>query len=94
MPPTNKPQIPFAQNVLSREGECLWEKLKRKREEARAKAVSDAIDKQLKHWGLEKNRRGRKAKILLLGQSESGQFFSWVFSDPYLKTAPRKVHIN
>ena len=76
MPPepatAEKPPNPFTQNVLSRESKSLWEMMKRRREGARAKAASDAIDKQLKQ-DLEMHRRERETKILLLGQSGSGQ---------------------
>jgi hypothetical protein len=48
MPSVEKPPNPFIQDALFYEGESPEEMLRRKREEARAKEVSDAIDEQLR----------------------------------------------
>lgn len=64
---------PFIHDPLPREGESPQEKAAREREEARAKAVSDAIDEQIKQDKVAFKRYQKAIKILLLGQSESGR---------------------
>ena len=63
---------PFIHGPLPREDESPQEKSLREQEEARAKAVSDAIDEQIKQDKVAFKRYQRAIKILLLGQSESG----------------------
>lgn len=63
---------PFIHDPLPREDESPQEKSLREQEEARAKAVSDAIDEQIKQDKVAFKRYQRAIKILLLGQSESG----------------------
>lgn len=64
---------PFIHGFLPREDESLQERTLREQEEARAKAVSDAIDEQIKQDKAVFKRYQKAVKILLLGQSESGQ---------------------
>jgi len=64
---------PFIHGPLPYENESPQERTLREQEEARAKAVSDAIDEQIKHDKVAFRRYQKAIKILLLGQSESGQ---------------------
>jgi len=63
---------PFILGPLPREGESPQERSQREQEEAQAKAVSDAIDEQIKQDKVAFKRYQKAVKILLLGQSESG----------------------
>ena len=71
MPSTSSPN-PFIHGPLPREDESPEEKALREQEEARAKAVSDAIDEQIKQDRAAFRKYQKAIKILLLGQSESG----------------------
>ncbi|KAF9653935.1 G-alpha-domain-containing protein [Thelephora ganbajun] len=64
---------PFIHGLLPHEGESPQERTRREQEEARAKAVSDAIDEQIKQDKVAFKRYQKAVKILLLGQSESGK---------------------
>ena len=64
---------PFISDSLPRKDETPQERAQRERDEARAKAVSDAIDKQIEQDKVAFQRYQKAIKILLLGQSESGQ---------------------
>ena len=63
---------PFIDGPLPREDESSEERALREQEEAHAKAVSDAIDEQIKQDRAAFRKYQRAIKILLLGQSESG----------------------
>ena len=67
------PHNPFISGPLPCKGETPQERLRREREEARAKAISDAIDEQIQQDRVAFRRYQRAIKVLLLGQSESGQ---------------------
>lgn len=64
---------PFISFPLPREDESPQERAQREQDEARAKAVSDAIDEQIKQDKIALKKYQKAIKILLLGQSESGQ---------------------
>jgi len=64
---------PFVQGFLRRAGESPQERSQREQEEARAKAVSDAIDEQIERDRVAFERYKKAIKVLLLGQSESGR---------------------
>lgn len=64
---------PFIHDSVFHEDESPQERSRREGEEARAKAVSDAIDEQIKQDKVAFKRYQKAIKILLLGQSESGQ---------------------
>jgi guanine nucleotide-binding protein subunit alpha len=88
---------PFIHNFLPREDEPPHERALREQEEARAKAVSDAIDEQIRQDKVAFKKYQRAIKLLLLGQSESGQLAS--VQDPpvaniHLPHARRKIHNN
>lgn len=74
---------PFIHGLPPREDESPQERALREQEEARAKAVSDTIDEQIKQDKLVFKKYQRAIKILLLGQSESGQLTSRTFSAHY-----------
>jgi hypothetical protein len=63
---------PFIHHPLPRADESPQERTLREQDEARAKAVSDAIDEQIRQDKVAFKRYQRAVKILLLGQSESG----------------------
>ena len=65
-------QNPFIVDCIPPKGETPQERSQREQEEARAKAVSDAIDEQIERDRVAFERYKRATKILLLGQSESG----------------------
>jgi guanine nucleotide-binding protein alpha-1 subunit len=67
---------PFIHGPLPHADESPHERALREQEEARAKAVSDAIDEQIKQDKVAFRRYQRAIKLLLLGQSESGQLRS------------------
>ena len=64
---------PFIHGIPPREDESSHERALREQEEVRAKAISDAIDEQIKQDKVAFGRYQRAIKLLLLGQSESGQ---------------------
>ncbi|KAF9793168.1 G-alpha-domain-containing protein [Thelephora terrestris] len=64
---------PFIHNFLPREDEPPHERALREQEEARAKAVSDAIDEQIRQDKVAFKKYQKAIKLLLLGQSESGK---------------------
>ena len=70
---------PFIHGPLPREDESPQDRALREQEEARAKAVSDAIDEQIKQDKVAFRRYQRAIKLLLLGQSESGQLTNTLF---------------
>lgn len=63
---------PFIHGLLPLDNESPQEKVLREQEEAAAKAVSEAIDEQIKQDKVVFRRYQKAIKILLLGQSESG----------------------
>ena len=63
---------PFIVDPIPPKDETLEERSEREREEARAKAASDAIDEQIARDRVASERYKRATKILLLGQRESG----------------------
>jgi len=65
-------QNPFIVGPIPPKDETPEERSEREREEARAKAVSDAIDEQIERDRVAFQRYKRATKVLLLGQSESG----------------------
>lgn len=67
-------QNPFIWGFLPPKGETPQERSLREQEEARAKAVSDAIDKEIEQDRVAFVRYRKATKVLLLGQSESGEF--------------------
>ena len=67
------PYNPFISGPLPCKGETPQERARREREEARAKAVSDAIDEQIQQDRVAFRRYQKAIKVLLLGQSESGK---------------------
>ena len=69
---------PFIHGIPPRENESSHERALREQEEVRAKAVSDAIDEQIKQDKVAFGRYRKAIKLLLLGQSESGQSKSTV----------------
>ena len=73
MPSVMPFQNPFISGPLPPKGETPQERSRREQEEARAKAVSDAIDEQIEQDRVAFERYQRAIKVLLLGQSESGQ---------------------
>ena len=84
---------PFIQAPLPREDETPQERTQREQEEARAKVVSDAIDEQIKQDKVAYRRYQKAIKILLLGQSESGQSASVPYRRrPYLTHVYRQIH--
>ena len=50
------------------------ERVARLKEEAAARAVSDQIDEQIKEERAALRKRKKPIKVLLLGQSESGEY--------------------
>lgn len=56
-------------------GETPAQKETRERLEAEAKRISDEIDEQLKAEERAAKRKKRPVKVMLLGQSESGECF-------------------
>ena len=66
-------QNPFIQGPPSYGDESPQERSQREQEEARAKVVSDTIDEQIKQDKVAFRRYQKAIKVLLLGQSESGQ---------------------
>jgi len=74
---------PFIHGFLPRKDESLQERTLREQEEARAKAVSDAIDEQIKQDKAVFKRYQKAVKILLLGQSESGQSTNFLCSSTF-----------
>jgi len=66
-------QNPFTSDPIPRKGETRQERTQRKREEARAKAVRDAIEEQIAQDKAASERYKKANKVLLLGQSESGE---------------------
>lgn len=80
-------QNPFISGSLPPEGETPQERFQREREEARAKAVSDAIDEAIEQDRVAFERYQKAIKVLLLGQSESGQFAS-VLGRVHLQSQP------
>ena len=72
VPPVVLTPNPFIQGYLPKKGESPEERSQREQEEARAKAVSDAIDEQMRQDSVDFKRRQRAVKVFLLGQSESG----------------------
>jgi hypothetical protein len=77
-------QNPFICDSPPREGESPQERARREQEEARAKAVSDAIDKQIMDDKVALRRYQKAIKILLLEQCEGGQSAntSYMHSEP------------
>jgi hypothetical protein len=67
---------PFIHGFLPPQDESPHERVIREQEEARAKVASDAIDEQIKLDRVAFRRYQRAIKLLLLGQSESGQLAS------------------
>jgi hypothetical protein len=67
---------PFIHGFPPQKDESPQERTLREQEETRAKVVSDAIDEQIKQDRVAFRRYQKAIKILVLGQSESGQFAS------------------
>ena len=69
------PDDPLALVMAPPAGETATERADREAREAGARAISEAIDEQLRaERDREKKRRKRVVKLLLLGQSESGEY--------------------
>ena len=86
---------PFIHGFLPRDDEPPHERALREQEEARAKAVSDAIDEQIRQDRVAFRKYQRAIKLLLLGQSESGKSASahhQSITHPYLPHLCRKIH--
>lgn len=64
---------PLARAIAPPEDETPGQRAERLQAEAQAKAVSDAIDAQLAVERLLMKKKERCVKVLLLGQSESGE---------------------
>ena len=74
MPPAATPKNPFICGLLPSDDESRQERAQRKREATEAAAVSNAIDEQIQQDKVAAQRYKSSVKVLLLGQSESGQW--------------------
>ncbi|KAJ3513146.1 hypothetical protein NLJ89_g3115 [Agrocybe chaxingu] len=83
--------VPSWPPPTAREGETEEERKARTREEAEAKRVSDAIDRQIETDRQQKSKLSG-AKILLLGQAESGK--STVLKNFQLHFAPKAFEVE
>ncbi|KAF4616777.1 hypothetical protein D9613_008643 [Agrocybe pediades] len=86
MPIVRKKSNPKWPPVVIREGETDVEKRARLQEEAEAKRVSDQIDQQIEQ-DRQRRTKFKGAKVLLLGQAESGK--STVLKNFQLHLAPK-----
>lgn len=64
---------PFSQILAPPINESVEERFERERREAEAKRISDEIDEILRSEKLSSKKRKKPVKVLLLGQSESGE---------------------
>lgn len=64
---------PLSRAIAPPESETLEEKQRRETAETEARRISDEIDEQLKAEKLALKKKKRPVKVLLLGQSESGE---------------------
>lgn len=71
---------PLTLAVAPPPNETPEERAKRELAETRAKMISDEIDDQLQSERAAKKGKGKPVKVLVLGQSESGEY--WTFH-PY-----------
>lgn len=74
MTPVPPSQSPLMHRFLPSGGMSLQERTRRRREAAEAAVVSNAIDEQIEQEKVAAERYRIAVKILLLGQSESGQW--------------------
>lgn len=73
-----KPDDPFYAFLRPPPGETLEQRMEREEREAEAKRRSDEIDEMLKAERAERRKRGKPVKVMLLGQSESGELLGFV----------------
>lgn len=73
MPSVPPSQNPFIHGFFPIEGESPQGRAQREREEAEAEVVSNAIDEKIRQDKVTARKNRTAIKILLLGQSESGQ---------------------